>query len=171
MAVRTIRISRRKLLQIGSVAPLSALLIAGGASDEEVAALAKKLPYGTENALWLKAQHEPGVHQRNFRSAVKVLYEFFAAGAHDKNVDLPESGQAHEGLILDVAYNQENKNHEKSGVLIARRSGDWNNQMHQSIACAYLCGAEFAKTNPDFGNLEKVREKYAYAFGVVEDNM
>ena len=143
MSDRVLRLSRRRLLQVSSVAPLTAVLLACG-THEEIAAVAKKLPVKTEDDLWEKSKDVLGAHEANFRIAARVLWEYFAAGAEDAGITVPESGEKHRHLVLKVAYEQKNLGGEMSGVLIAKRSQSWRNEMHATTACAYLCGAKSA---------------------------
>lgn len=164
-------ISRRKLLTVASVAPLSALLIRCNATHEEVAAVAKKLPDTSTNELWRQLKNEPGAKEDKFKDAVKILYEYFSAGSDDNGVEVPDSGQPHIDFVFDVAFNQQNKSHQKSAVLIARRSGNWDNYLHRSVVCAYHCGAYFAEGNPKWSDKESVRSAYNAAYKRVEDSM
>ena len=170
MTARTPRISRRKLLQISSVAPLSALLATGTATDAEVAVIATKLPKDIEDDLWDKAKGVTDANEKTFRKAVKLLVEYFWHGADDNGLLLPPGKVKF--LYVDVAYEQKNAPlGSRSGDLIAARSKSWENQLYETTACAYNCGAEFAIAGPDFSSEQSVREKYAIAYNTVKDSM
>src|SRR5215471_16557562 len=109
------RLSRRKVLQLGSLAPLSAVLLTGRATSAEVAMLAKALPKSVEDDLWKKAKNQNGANEKNFRDASKILVEYFVAGASDSSLTIPDD--QYEFMFVDVAYEQPNAQGKKSGDL------------------------------------------------------
>jgi hypothetical protein len=174
MMSRARLISRRKLLKISSVAPLSALLISGTATDEAIAAETQSFPEDIVNRLWLKVEDEkvPNRDQASFKKAVRILAAYFLHGASDKKIDVPED--KYELMFVDVAYEQRSgaaPASPKSGALIGARTKNWDNLLYESTACAYNCGAEFAIAGPDFSIEPDVRAKYAGAYNKVRDHM
>lgn len=172
------RMSRRKLLQIASLAPLTALLArgAGAAGDDEIHALLSSLPQGAEDGLWDKGKNKVDhKYEKTFRDAVKVLWEFFAAGARDGGIALPSDTDAEKEAIkrlaVDIAYEQPNHAGQKSGDLIASRSPQWEEKMHATLGCAYDCGFAAARAAKRLKRDVIDGDSYAIGYGSVEDHM
>ncbi len=133
-------VSRRRLLQISSLAPF-AILAASGASHAQVVQSCKDLdnvPPATLDAIQnLAVADDPNVDKEHFRCVVKMLWYYYALGA-----DPTSFSEALQLDILTAAYQKKNSKDEVSGKLIVQRLGAWDATGNHSATniCAFLCG-------------------------------
>jgi hypothetical protein len=152
MSDRTLRISRRKLLQMGSFGPVAALM-AAGASPAEVAAAVDRVPDEVATDLLGKANengHDPDADF--FKAIAKILWQFVEAGAEMGGKAVP-TVLSRRRVLAKYAYDQTADNGEKSGNLITKSLVDWrpgnvttwDTIQSATLGCAYLCGFYAAK--------------------------
>lgn len=156
-----IRISRRRVMQLGLAAPLIALE-AKGACPEEIEAAAAKLAlvqFPDKKLQEFKGKAKKYCEDTRcdcfddakYGTIAMLLWNQFCGGVAAREAKVPESGTKLEQL-LDAAYaatSPETKG-AKSGELIASRLKDWGS-LHEDPTnhCAYLCGlyaADYAGT-------------------------
>jgi hypothetical protein len=173
-----IRISRRRVMQMGIAAPLIAME-ARGASDKEVAAAAAqlaKIPIPTPKLDDFKTRAEAyctnnaceGFEKDKYGEIANVLWAYFCAGVEYAGAKVPERDPALSAL-LEAAYTAQSDSG-KSGELIASRLKEWGDVYeHVTNYCAFSCGiyaAEIAKAGK-----EVTAPNYLVAFGKTSAGM
>jgi hypothetical protein len=151
MSDRTLRISRRRLLKMGSFGPIAGL-IAAGATPAQIAAAIDRVPDEVAEDLLQKAKDnghdpEPGF----FKAIAKILWQFVEAGAEMGGKPVP-SNLTRKRELAKHAYDQPSGNI-TSGNLIMASLQDWQPShvttwdviQSATLGCAYLCGFYAAK--------------------------
>ena len=150
MSHRTLRISRRKLLQIGGVAPL-AVLLTRTASAEPACDAAADVHTRVIDTLWnLGHAYNDKVEEGKFRGVAKTLWLYLEAGARAAGKCLPSDPEV-KAALADAAYRQLNHCKQRSGDLITDSVPDWDPHDLTTNGCAYLCGYYSAEAALDVG--------------------
>lgn len=162
MSQRTVRISRRKLLQLSSVAPIAALLARGG-SAQDCVSMPLKLPDTAASDLYAKAIIKfPKIDECLFKAVAKMLWEFLEVGAEARGLKIQDDNDIRRALA-NSAYVQLNRDALQAGDLISSSIANWDQGpmpnwkyvQSATLGCAYLCGfysaeaAIFAETEID----------------------
>ena len=177
MSDRPLRVSRRRLLQLASLAPLAAL-IEGGATTAALAQTAQacaKIDDKVMSKLVEKAEKywKTGPFPVDkFRLVVCVLWTYFLDGAKPVTVD-PQNLMR----VLISAYGKKGKLKAKScGELILDNLGSWDDcgNQSQTNVCAYNCGENavlYAKPPGPGGSPEIDETSFGLGYDDTEDQM
>lgn len=146
------RISRRKVMQMGLLTPVVALEARGASAAEVSAALStiSRLPDATKTRLKDKARPHCQANQatcggpldeQGFDDIVDILWTYLRAGIEHSKARVPESESAVADFLVDVVYEKLNSKRRRSGELIAERVHMWVNRYeHVTNYCAFRCG-------------------------------